>query len=120
LDEYEFSTFLESLDPVIDSMKDIHNPITFMENLDAEASQRQGALEAAAVSKKVKQHLKDRAGRLAAQIGKFRFWLATGGRPGEMPDADFDLIEPICRNLVDKGILRPSALDIFRAAPRGY
>jgi hypothetical protein len=42
MDEYEFSTFLDSLKPVIDSIKDVHNPIIFMEKPDAEAQEQHG------------------------------------------------------------------------------
>jgi hypothetical protein len=95
MEQYEFSEFL-------DSVKHIDDIIT----LNQKALTRQRELEKFSSSKKGKQYLRDRAGHLAAQIGKFRFWLATGGRAGEMSDNEFALMEPICRSLVDKGIFQ--------------
>jgi len=112
MDEYEFSAFLDSIKLFIESMKDgVTDPLS---RVNGKAFAQQRALQRFETSKKGSQHLKYHAGLLAAQIGHFRFWLAGQRRPPGMADSDFALIEPICRSLVDKGMMQTSALDLFR------
>ena len=101
LDSYEFSAF-------VDSIKDLG----YFE-IEQKVFSVRMQLETLISAKGTTKQERYRAGHLLAQLSGLRFWFATGRRPAGLSDGDFALLEPVCRSLIQKGILRPEAADIF-------
>jgi hypothetical protein len=71
-------------------------------------------LDRIALSRKRPTFERDNAALLAAKIRGFRFWTATSGKPDGLDSAEFALIEPLCRKLVETKQLKPEALNVFK------
>lgn len=48
-----------------------------------------------------------------ARLKEFIFFMRFGIKPSGVPDWAFRLYRPICENLISKGQLKPSILDLF-------
>jgi hypothetical protein len=51
--------------------------------------------------------------KYAALLGGFAFFLQNSSKPAGLTDAEFQLFRPVCEKLVQKGQLKPEALELF-------
>jgi hypothetical protein len=102
MDSYGFDEF-------VDSMKDLD-----FEAMDEATRRRKAELDSEQTFWHKKDHYRaHQAAELLKRIRGLRFWLATGRRPDSLDDREFALLEPLCRKLVERKNLKPTALAVF-------
>jgi hypothetical protein len=87
-------------------------------DLDTMNTRAKGEMnEAEASYKRAVKARKDpsREGEYIKALQGFRFILATGGKPDGPSEEDFQGCRPAIQALVDRGVLKPSVLSIFKA-----
>jgi hypothetical protein len=100
MNDYSFSEFLKS----IEDLDFFH--------MDEKARYRKQELERL-LNKGKKSPNYYEVANLFRQIKGVRYWFAASEKAAGLTDEEFLLLEPICRKLIEKGLFKATALDVF-------
>lgn len=102
MNPYDFSKFLEEIKEL-----DLHQMIKI-------ANTRCRSLENASFG--VKGAVKRRqegSVEFVANLKELLFWLGNGIKPHGLTEGEFQMLRPLCVNLIAKNQLKPEALEVF-------
>lgn len=100
---------MENFKEFIDSIKDL----SFHEMFQR-VQERYAELDREVLYRPKKQPRNYAAEELKGQVHRFLFWMHSGMRPADLADEDWALVERVCKTLVKKKQLKPSALKAFK------
>jgi|SRR5208337_3702794 len=99
---YNFKQFIDSIED-----------LSFGEMFER-AQERYAELDREVLYRPKKQPRNYAAEELKGQVHRFLFWMHTLKRAADFADEDWALVERVCRALVKKKRLKPSALKAFK------